>query len=76
MKEENIIKDLCEFMDASPVNFLAVDTVCGRLQDAGFEELDMRAEWSLKSGDRRYVVKNGSAVLDRKSTRLNSSHWS
>lgn len=43
MKEENIIKDLCEFMDASPVNFLAVDTVCGRLRDAGFEELDMRA---------------------------------
>ena len=63
MKEENIIKDLCEFMDASPVNFLAVDTVCGRLRDAGFEELDMRAEWSLKSGDHRYVVKNGSAVL-------------
>ena len=63
MKEENIIKDLCEFMDASPVNFLAVDTVCGRLRDAGFEELDMRAEWSLKSGDHRYVVKNGSAVF-------------
>lgn len=50
-------------MDASPVNFVAVDTVCSRLRQAGFEELDMRAEWNLRSGDRRYVVKNGSAVF-------------
>ena len=63
MKEQNIIDDLCAFMDASPVNFLAVDTTCRLLRKAGFEELDMRAEWSLRSGDRRYVVKNGSAVF-------------
>lgn len=63
MKEQNIIDDLCAFMDASPVNFLAVDTTCRLLRKAGFEELDMRAEWSLRSGDRRYVVKNGSAIF-------------
>ncbi len=59
----NYIADLCNFLDASPVNFWAADTVRRRLENHGFEHLDMRATWSLKPGDRRYVMVNGSAVF-------------
>ena len=60
---KKLIDDLCAFLDSSPVNFLAVDTVRRRLESAGFTELDMRSEWAVAPGDRRYVVKNGSAIF-------------
>ncbi len=62
---ENIeyIEDLFEFLEASPVNFLAVETARRKLEAAGFEALDMRDEWTLKPGDRRYVTQNGSAIF-------------
>lgn len=59
----NYIKDLLEFMDCSPVNFFAVDTCRRRLEAAGFSELDMADAWKLSAGDRRYVIKNGSAIF-------------
>ena len=45
---ENIeyIEDLFEFLEASPVNFLAVETARRKLEAAGFEALDMRDEWT------------------------------
>ncbi len=57
------VKDLCNFLDASPVNFWAVETTRRRLEEAGFTELDMRERWTIAPGDRRYVVKNGSAIF-------------
>ena len=57
------ISDLCAFLDASPVNFFAADTVRQRLEEKGFSRLDMRDSWSLKPGDRRYVLVNGSAIF-------------
>lgn len=51
------------FLDESPVNFLAAEQVCKRLREAGFTELDAREAWLLKPGDKRYVVKNSSAVM-------------
>lgn len=59
----NQIKDLIDFLDSSPVNFWAVETLRRRLEAEGFRELDMRDEWSIAPGDRRYVVKNGSALF-------------
>lgn len=56
-------KDLAAFLDASPVNFWAVHTLKAHLDAHGFSELDMRDEWNLRPGDRRYVVKNGSAIF-------------
>ncbi|MCM1066169.1 MAG: M18 family aminopeptidase [Muribaculaceae bacterium] len=55
--------DLCKFLDDSPVNFWAVDTVRHRLEEHGFSELKMEEEWTLTPGDRRYVTKNGSAIF-------------
>lgn len=56
-------KDLAAFLDASPVNFWAIHTIKAHLDENGFSELDMRDEWNLQPGDRRYVVKNGSAIF-------------
>lgn len=55
--------DLLSFLDASPCNFLAVDSLRKRLDAAGFMELSMADAWALQPGDRRYVVKNSSAVF-------------
>jgi aspartyl aminopeptidase len=44
-------------------NFLAVDAMTRRLQQAGFTELREGDAWSLRPGDRRYVCKNDSALF-------------
>lgn len=54
---------LKDFLDASPVNFWAVETVCLQLDAAGFAEIDMRDAWRLEPGGRYYTKKNGSAVF-------------
>lgn len=59
----NYIDNLLEFMNESPVNFFAVDACRRRLEAAGFTELATGDAWQLKAGDRRYVVKNGSAIF-------------
>lgn len=58
------VADLINFLDSSPVNFFACAEVCRRLDNAGFSVLEQGDRWSeLKPGDRRYVVKNQSAVF-------------
>lgn len=59
----NYVDDLKEFLNDSPCNFFAVRTMTRRLEAAGFRYLDTRDEWNLKPGDRRYIVKNSSAVF-------------
>lgn len=56
-------KDLAAFLDASPVNFWAVNTLARCLEKAGFAELDMRDNWEITPGGRYYVVKNDSAIF-------------
>ena len=53
---------LLSFIDASPVNFLAVRNVCNTLLDNGFVQL--HAEEALKDlPDKFFVTKNNSAVF-------------
>lgn len=59
----NDYKDLGAFLDSSPVNFLAVETVRTHLEDAGFARLSMRDEWSLVPGGKYYVTQNDSAIF-------------
>jgi len=59
----NYITDLCDFLDNSPVNFWAVETMRRRLDAAGFRSLDMRDHWNLEPGDKCYVIQNGSAIF-------------
>lgn len=55
--------NLLEFLDKSPVNFLAVDAVINALQNAGFQCIDpTRPLPSIKAGGQYFVTKNDSSV--------------
>lgn len=58
-----MIKDLLSFLDASPVNFLAVKTLSERLTAAGFKHLDAADKiGGLKPGDQIFFTKNDSSL--------------
>ena len=63
METKALVSDLMDFLNASPVNFLAAEEICRRLDSAGFESLDPRQPWTLKPGKGYYVTQNGSAVI-------------
>jgi len=58
-----MIQRLLQFLDASPVNFLAVRNICRELDNAGYRRLNAAEPiGALKAGDRLYVTKNDSSV--------------
>ena len=54
---------LIDFLNASPCNFWAVDTIRRHLSDNGYTELDMSESWrdKLHPGGKHFVIKNSSA---------------
>ena len=59
----NSIEDLLQFLDNSPVNFLAVKTICQQLSEAGFERLDACNKLvEMKPGKQFFLTKNDSSV--------------
>lgn len=53
-----------EFMNASPVNFFAVETISKSLVAAGYQEWKAGEPCpELKSGDKLFATKNGSAIF-------------
>ena len=57
------IQRLLHFLDASPVNFLAVKNICDELEQAGYRRLDPRQPISsVNADDRLFVTKNDSSV--------------
>ena len=58
-----MIDRLLTFLDASPVNFLAVKNIVDKLEDAGFKCIDPTLPiGNIKPGDKIYVTKNDSSV--------------
>ena len=58
-----MIKRLMNFLDASPVNFLAVKNIAGELEKAGFRHVEPRMPLGcIKAGDKLYVTKNDSSI--------------
>ena len=58
-----MISRLFDFLDASPVNFLAVKYISDVLEKSGFRKADPRLPvGNVKAGDKFYVTKNGSSV--------------
>lgn len=56
--------ELTEFMNASPVNFWAVETIKKRLAEAGYNEWKAGEPCpAVKAGDKIFTTKNGSAVF-------------
>ena len=56
---------LIDFLNASPCNFWAVDTIRRHLSDNGYTELDMSESWrdKLHPGGKHFVIKNSSAIF-------------
>ena len=58
-----MIQDLLSFLDSSPVNFLAVDTLRKRLLEAGFQEFDAKNPITdVKPGSQFFITKNDSSI--------------
>ncbi|MDO4194811.1 MAG: M18 family aminopeptidase [Prevotellaceae bacterium] len=57
------MKKLLPFLDASPVNFLAVKALAEELESAGFRRIDPTLPLGeVKAGDQLYVTKNDSSI--------------
>jgi aspartyl aminopeptidase len=61
--ENESVKDLAAFLDASPTPYHAVAEAARRLGARGYTLLDETAEWSLGPGDRGFVVRAGGTLL-------------
>jgi aspartyl aminopeptidase len=58
-----LVKRLCDFVDASPTAFHAVDNLAAALEARGALRLDEREAWQLEPGRAYYVVRSGSALV-------------
>jgi len=57
------VKRLLEFLDASPVNFLAARNIASELEKAGYRRMDPREPLGeVKAGDKLYITKNDSSI--------------
>ena len=58
-----MITRLLDFLNASPVNFLAVKNISNTLEDAGYQRIDpCEPLGKVQPGDKLYVTKNDSSI--------------
>ena len=63
MNASEFAKEIIEFLDKSPVNFIAVDNLKKMLAENGFTELKETDDWSIEESGKYYVTRNGSAII-------------
>lgn len=63
MQKQEFNNQLFEFLAASPTPFHAVYEMRGRLQEAGFIELQEQDVWNLRPGGRYFIVRNESSII-------------
>ena len=67
MEEDREYKDtvqkLFTFIEESPSQYHAVDTMKKHLEAAGYEQLLESGAWKLKSGGKYYVIRSGSSLI-------------
>lgn len=56
-------KALCDFIDASPTPYHAVDSAIALLNAIGASRLDEREAWSLAAGHCYYVIRDGASLV-------------
>jgi aspartyl aminopeptidase len=57
------VRDLLDFIDASPTPYHAVSESVRRLEAAGFRELSESEPWSFSPGDRWYLSRSDGSLL-------------
>ena len=55
--------ELGKFIDQSPTPFHAVSSISEMLTESGFTALSEAKEWSLQSGGKYFVTRNGSSLI-------------
>lgn len=62
-EEPGGLRDMLSFIDESPTCYQAVANMEERLSAAGFRKLEERERWSVLSGGKYYVNRNGSSLI-------------
>ena len=63
INNNDMITRLLNFLDASPVNFLAVNNIVSELEAAGYRRIDPQMPiGKVEAGDKLFVTKNDSSV--------------
>lgn len=62
MKNAYVIRELIDFLDASPTAWHAVKNAADSLRKAGFIELFEQSHWEIRPGERYFVIRNGSSI--------------
>ena len=57
------IRNLCDFLDASPSVYHAAANVASMLEAAGYQKLSEGDAWTLEKGGKYYCTRGGSAVM-------------
>ncbi|MCX7024256.1 MAG: M18 family aminopeptidase [Spirochaetes bacterium] len=57
------VRSLCDFIDASPTQFHAADSIMAALRASGAGQLDDREKWDLEPGKVYFLARNGSSVI-------------
>ncbi|MGO3019051.1 MAG: M18 family aminopeptidase, partial [Anaerococcus sp.] len=63
MKSIEFIKDLIGFIDASPLNYFAVENSKNILLENNFKQLDEKEKWSLEKGGKYFVTRDDTALI-------------
>lgn len=63
MKSLEFVKDLIEFIDASPLNYFAVENSKSLLLENSFKQLDETEKWSLDEGGKYFVTRDDTALI-------------
>lgn len=57
------VEKLFTFIEESPSQYHAINTMRERLEEAGYEQLLESEVWNLKAGGKYYVIRSGSSII-------------
>ncbi|MDD2758740.1 MAG: M18 family aminopeptidase [Methylomonas sp.] len=63
MNAQQQVRDLLDFIDASPSPWHAVASLENKLQKLAFRRLNEKESWSIEAGGRYYVIRDDSSMI-------------
>ncbi|MDO4594744.1 MAG: M18 family aminopeptidase [Tissierellia bacterium] len=61
--QKEFIKDLLDFIDSSPCNFLAIENAKKRLLESGFIHLKENERWNLEKNKAYFLTRGASSII-------------